>query len=259
MNAKIPKKRGRKPKGGKIIDSTACNNTNMLKQQNVILHLKCNMKLLKDTSIKNSSNNYEYVENKDKNLDNDNINVNIEEKLLDLSIKLHYNNSEKKSACFWCTYDFDSPPVYIPMYELNSVYHCYGCFCSPECAAAHLFKEDIDTTAKFERYHLLNHLYCKIYNYEKKIKPAPNPYFTLEKYYGNLTIQEYRKLLPNERLLLVIDKPLSRILPELHDDNSSYMMNSSIIPSASESLTKSKIDKKSTIIAEQFKQENTYM
>ena len=34
--------------------------------------------------------------------------------------------------------------------------------------------------------------------------------------YGNLTIQEYRKLLKSERLLLIVDKPLTRILPELH-------------------------------------------
>jgi hypothetical protein len=109
------------------------------------------------------------------------------------------------------------------------MYHCYGCFCSPECATAYLFEEPIDTSTRFERYHLLNHIYCKIYNYEKNIKPAPNPYYVLNKYYGNLSIQEYRKLLKNERLLLVVDKPLSRILPELHEDNDDYMFNGTTI------------------------------
>ena len=66
---------------------------------------------------------------------------------------------------------------------------------------------------------MLNNLYCKIYNYEKNIKPAPNPYYTLDKYYGNLTIEEYRKLLNNERLLIVVDKPLTKILPELYEEN----------------------------------------
>ena len=83
--------------------------------------------------------------------------------------------------------------------------------------------ENIDTSSKFERYYILNHIYSKIYDYKKNIKPAPNPYYTLDKYYGNLTIQEYRKLLNNDRLLFVVDKPMTRILPELHDDNDDYM------------------------------------
>ena len=66
---------------------------------------------------------------------------------------------------------------------------------------------------------MLNNLYGKIYNYEKNIKPAPSPYYTLDKYYGNLTIEEYRKLLKNERLMMVVDKPLTKILPELFEEN----------------------------------------
>ena len=41
----------------------------------------------------------------------------------------------------------------------------------------------------------------------------------LDKFFGTLTIQEYRKLLNSGHLLLVIDKPMTRILPELHEDN----------------------------------------
>jgi hypothetical protein len=47
----------------------------------------------------------------------------------------------------------------------------------------------------------------------------------LDKYYGNLTIQEYRKLLKSDHLLLVIDKPLTRILPELHEDTEEFLTN----------------------------------
>ena len=47
----------------------------------------------------------------------------------------------------------------------------------------------------------------------------------LNKYYGNLTIQEYRALLRKERLFLVVDKPLTRVLPELHEDNEDFIMN----------------------------------
>jgi hypothetical protein len=69
---------------------------------------------------------------------------------------------------------------------------------------------------------MLNNIYGKIYNYDKNIKLAPNPYYTLDKYYGNLTIQEYRQLLTYERLLLIIEKPLTKIFPELHEDNNEF-------------------------------------
>ena len=151
----------------------------------------------------------------------------INAKLKKLKISLFRNMAfmDKKSACFWCTYDFDNPECYIPRYEMDGTIHGYGSFCRPECAAAHLMKENLDDSTKFERYHLLNQIYSKIYDYKKNIKPAPNPYYILEKYYGNLTIQEYRKLLKSDHLLLVIDKPLTRILPELHEDNEDFLNN----------------------------------
>ena len=80
-------------------------------------------------------------------------------------------------------------------------------------------KENLESSVKYERYSLLNFIYCKIYEHKKNIKPAPDPFYTLDKYCGNLSIQEYRKLLRNERLLMIIDKPLTRVLPELHEDN----------------------------------------
>ena len=149
--------------------------------------------------------------------------VNVKEmaaKLKQLKLQLYKNalQNEKKSACFWCTYDFDNSPCYIPKYEMDGVIYGYGSFCRPECAVAYLMKESIDDSTKFDRYHLLNQIYSKVYDCKKNIKPAPNPHYLLEKFYGNLTIQEYRKLLKTDHLLLVIDKPMTRILPELHED-----------------------------------------
>ena len=129
---------------------------------------------------------------------------------------------EKKSACFWCTYEFDNQTCYIPRYENNGDICGYGSFCRPECAVAYLMKENIDDSTKFERYHLLNSVYSKIYEYKNNIKPAPNPHYLLDKFYGNLNIQEYRKLLNSERMLMIIDSPLTRILPELHEDTDDF-------------------------------------
>ena len=160
---------------------------------------------------------------------------NISGKLKELAMNLHTNNiSDKKSACFYCTCDFDNPPIYIPKYELDGCYHVYGCFCSPECACGYLFGQaDLKSSTRFERYHLLNHIYCKIFDYKKNIKPAPDPYYTLDKFYGNLDIREYRQLLDTERILHIIDKPLVRSLPELHEDNSDFMISTGTMSAGS--------------------------
>ena len=148
----------------------------------------------------------------------------ISDKINKLQYDLRLNNHNSNSACFWCTEKFDNSPVFIPKNKNASdqKYNVYGCFCSPECAVAHLMNESINESQKFERYHLLNYLYGKIYNYRKNIKPAPNPYYTLKKFMGNLEINEYRNLFEYEKLLLVVDKPLTRNLPQLFEDNDNY-------------------------------------
>ena len=65
----------------------------------------------------------------------------------------------------------------------------------------------------------MNFLYGKIYNYNKNIKLAPSPFYILDKYYGNLSINEYRQLLLYDRLLIITNKPLTKFYPELHQDN----------------------------------------
>jgi hypothetical protein len=274
----IAKKRGRKPKGGKIIQQLTIVNNDTETKPSVILHLKCSIKDLQTDLLhcqeiqsfnfqptnqlpfESINSNLNIFNNKiEEEIDNKSINENdtkeVWKKLKILEHNLHINNiSDKKSACFWCTYDFDNPPVYIPKYFIKDSYHVYGCFCSPECGTAYLMEENIDSSSKFERYHHINHIYSKVYDYKKNIKPAPNPYYMLEKYYGNLTIQEYRSLLRNERLFLVVDKPLTRILPELHEDNDDFIINNKIIPSNNYQLKKKLIKKqnKNNILSEKF-------
>jgi hypothetical protein len=120
-------------------------------------------------------------------------------------------------------------------------------------------EENIDSSTKFERYHLLNHIYAKVYDYKKNIKPAPNAYYMLDKYYGNLSIQEYRSLLRNERFFLIVDKPLTRILPELHEDNEDHIINNKIIPSNNFHIKKKlqrKPQSKNNILNEKFGMQN---
>ena len=304
------KKKGRKPKGGKIVLKNKAYEESLAQVSNVILHLKCSINDLEDYNVKigkmvtnelmynpevpqeiqtynsdfasdkfstygentiseninqlqahsvggNSdatSNTVKYAysdpitcknpamslqsnlcrscnelmaeeANPDFTNDNDVNMKDINQKLKHLKINLYKNTlQDKKSACFWCTYDYDNQPCYIPKYEIDEKVYGYGSFCRPECAVAYLMKENLDDSTKFERYHLLNNLYGKVYDFKKNIKPAPNPYYLLEKFYGNLSIQEYRKLLKTEHLLTVIDKPLSRTLPELFEDNDNFLL-----------------------------------
>jgi len=222
-----------------------------------------NYELIKNENI----NSINIINDKNSTLDSDcddyeeefvgkDFNKEIFKKLKQLEHNLHINNvNNKRSACFWDTCEFDNPPIYIPKHFINGTYNVYGCFCSPECGVAHLMNENIDSSTKFERYHLFNHIYTKIYDYKKNIKPAPNPYYMLEKYYGNLSIQEYRSLLRNERLFLIVDKPLTRILPELHEDNDDYILNNKIIPSNNyqvKTRLQRKKQNKSLILNEKF-------
>jgi hypothetical protein len=260
-----PKKRGRKPKGGKIIKANINIHENVVENKIHILHLKCklnelvnnetiqnfniyNPNIIKQIDAYNTNNDFDKYsiieeepqneiyeintikinndtkkqDNNDKDKDKINEKKIINSKLKELEKSLYSKNINKSSSCFWCTFEFNSPSIHIPTLYHKSKYEVYGCFCSPECACSFLFNENIDTNSKFERYQLLNYIYGSIYNYEKNIKPAPNPFYTLSKFYGNLSIQEYRQLLEYDRLILVINKPLTKIYPEIHEDNNDF-------------------------------------
>jgi len=280
------KKRGRKPKGGKLIQNAEIVENTLVPQANVILHLKCSLKDLEmpevnivldplsynpavppeimsyeegaanfssysieaepqraytevlckkcnqpamEETVKDSVDSFET----DPTVDSVSL-KSVHQKLRKLRTQFYKNTLNdtqgsdkwcKKSACFWCTYEFDNEPCYIPKYEMDDSVAGYGCFCRPECAVGYLMNEPMNDSTKFERYQLLNQIYSKVYGFKKNIKPAPSPYFLLDKFYGSLTIQEYRRLLKTEHMLLVLDKPMTRILPELHEDNDEFILN----------------------------------
>lgn len=161
----------------------------------------------------------------------------IQQKLKQLEHKLHLNQTgNKPSACFWDTCFFEGPPVYIPMYQTGGTYHVYGNFCCPRCAVAYLHAEHIDSSTKFERYALLQQMYGSIYEYKKPIQPAPSPHVLLDKFVGNLTIGEYRALMQTDKLYLTVNKPMTRVLPELVESHEDHILNTKIIPSSAQML-----------------------
>ena len=301
-----PKKRGRKPKGGKIMPIVKSGTSIIEKSKNVILHLKCcledlnqdnnfngvsaydtkstDYQLINDNNVGNlqdidshanicnanncnananicnanncnananncNANNCNANSNSNNSSSNDGeyCSVNKEAVLAKINtqrINLSTNNiSDKRSACFWCTYDFHNPPIFIPKREKNDGYEVYGCFCTPECGVAYLMNEIIDSSIKFERYQLMNYIYGKSLQYESNIKPAPDPHYLLDKYYGNLSIEEYRSTLHNNNYLVFVDKPLTHIFPEMFNDNHDFTLMKDCGPS--NSLSQYKIKKAS--------------
>jgi len=314
---KIPKKRGRKPKGGKIINNIQIKTTEPILPQNIILHLKCSMSDITNVTFNNiceynpnnitsivpfnynADINYEVIHDneeispindplkyelemndkiKDNIIDIKPVNLGIHfnensktsknpvvdvddnkmlwNKLKNLTSNLHYNNIEKKSNCFWCTEPFDIPSIFIPKCKMNEKYEVYGCFCSPECAAAHLFNERLDNSTKFERYHLLNNIYGAIYDYKSNIKPAPAPFYLLDKYYGELTIEEYRNLLKTDKIVMMVEKPMTRVFPELFEENNEYpiqnLHHTAVADSVYRLSRKNTVNKKSFYLTENF-------
>ena len=272
------KKRGRKPRGGKLILRETLVDTNFQPINNVILHLKCSLKDLEDhnnsmnkmlkdpllydpnvppeimtydTMPSQSFSLYETEKNttttegiayaglckrcsdpvhstgsvkeevvKEKEESTSTGKEEVVNKIRSLKIAYYKGDINKRSSCFWCTYDFENKPCYIPRQELVDTLLVYGYFCTPECAAAHLFKENIDDHTKFERYHFINKLYGSASEYKESIKPAPNPFYLLDRFMGTLSIAEYRKMLKTQsHSLITVEKPMTRVLPEIHADN----------------------------------------
>jgi hypothetical protein len=246
--ATAPKKRGRKPKGGKVLSVEHTPVNQVEPKQNIILHLKCSMDdLTRQThygnheptiepySLNSMGLQFHVIDKTQDNTENykpsegvsqyipEQGDCHLTNKLKELAINLHQNElPDTRSDCFWCTCSYDNPPIHIPKKKFDNNYQVYGSFCCPECAAGYLFKENLDSSTKFERYHLLNYLYGVVYKYSKNIIPAPAPYYLLNKYYGTLTIQEYRKLLRKDQIILVIDKPLTRTTPEIFNENNEF-------------------------------------
>ena len=296
------KKRGRKPKGGKIIpihQNIHSESSELI--ENIILHLKCsridinacdNFTLINPLTIDESSfqpqiqkqksltdyckYNYNYVTpdtmnekprntvsmNSDDNNDshmfgdhgNDNQNDSDKKMLLHIQKKLHeiqYNyrnntNYNTHSVCFWCTCEFNNDPIYIPRnVDPNGTFNVYGHFCMLECALAYLMNEHIDSSVKYERSALLHYKYKDSYDCNNGIKPAPSPHYILNKFYGNLSIEEYRMLYKTSKLVMVINKPITKIFPEIHEDNVDFVMKSKTIPAHNDGKIGCKFEKTS--------------
>jgi hypothetical protein len=106
-------------------------------------------------------------------------------------------------ACFWDCHSFRGQPCVIPVKIEEDIWRVYGNFCSPECAAAYLFNEPLDSSVQWERFALLNRLYA---DGEQSVRLAP-PRTVLRMFGGTLDVSEYRGIVGDKRMRIDVMTP----------------------------------------------------
>lgn len=106
-------------------------------------------------------------------------------------------------ACFWDCHTFRYAPCAIPVAIEGDICKVYGNFCSPECAAAYLFSEPLESHVKWERYALLNGLYA---TNADPIRLAPKR-VVLRMFGGTLDIMDYRSMMVERRMRIDVMTP----------------------------------------------------
>lgn len=148
-------------------------------------------------------------------------------------------------ACNWCCHQFEGPPCAIPNKVLNGKFYVSGCFCSFNCAAAHIF--DKNSRNMWEQYSLLILLYKAVYNKNIYKIPVSPPKESLKMFGGYFTIEEYRKtLLTNEKIYKIVQPPMISLVPKIEENkvnfdfknnNKQYIpLDNRIVDTAKESL-----------------------
>lgn len=126
-------------------------------------------------------------------------------------------------ACWWCTYNFDNMPFFLPEKIIDDVYHVFGCFCTINCAYS--YNININDSRVWERISLLRNLYSEILNKDVKINLAA-PKEVLQKYGGNVSIHDYRKSLDtNVKTYRFVVPPLTPIISFIEEKNKCNNIN----------------------------------
>ncbi len=155
-------------------------------------------KLLEEIQRRDSIINVLRMKLKDKSIFNENTLTLTREnrkQLVNLGLisinKGNINICEKSDfACWWCTYCFDTQPLFMPDHYKNNMYYVFGNFCSFACMLG--YNEDMDDYRKGVRSALIKQLYRDIFNSEEMNIKAAGPRELLDKFGGPLSITKYR-------------------------------------------------------------------
>ena len=119
--------------------------------------------------------------------------------------------------CWWCTYNFESIPCFLPIKMIEDVYYVYGCFCSYNCAAA--YSLDMDDYNLWSRHSLIKKLCHQMYGKYVNIEPAP-PRECLEKFGGTISIQKFRLTsIKCDNEFRIVMPPMKPIISAIEQNN----------------------------------------
>ena len=107
-------------------------------------------------------------------------------------------------ACFWDCQPFRTQPCILPIAIEEGIWRVYGNFCSPECAAAFLFHERLDSHVQWERYALLNRLYSSEDSNDVRLAP---PRSALRLFGGIMDVSEFRNTISEKRMRIDVMTP----------------------------------------------------
>jgi hypothetical protein len=154
-----------------------------------------------------------------------------ENKQFQMPLMRDYQNLNKEKRrpdktdiyCWWDCNPFSGKPIGIPYCKKQGTYYLDGNFCSPECAAAHLFSQPISNSEKFKRYELLHEYINKIGHSKteryKRIQLAPTKK-VLKQYGGYISIKDFRKGLNNYNTKInTISPPVISVIPTMEVEN----------------------------------------
>ena len=139
--------------------------------------------------------------------------------------------SNSTYACWYCCHKFSTTPVGIPQIFINNEFHCYGNFCSYNCAKRYLRPQTEDDLAMLqtssdvcvgddlgEKMQLLELLYHIETNsdIDQPIKIAPSR-LSLQMFGGDKTIEEYRSNFDTHNSYHVFRSPLVPISYQMEE------------------------------------------
>jgi hypothetical protein len=154
---------------------------------------------------------------KDKSLYNENtigLTKDNKKKLINLGlITINKNKlqiAEKTNiACWWCTYNFDTFPCFLPDHYKNNRYYVFGNFCGFSCMLA--YNENLDDYRKSIRTVLIKQMYREIFLNDNLIIKVAGPRELLTKFGGPLDISQYRD--PNNICVKTFKMTIPPLIP----------------------------------------------
>ena len=128
---------------------------------------------------------------------------NLDNKIIDITKGSAIIPKKTDIVCWWCTYNFDNEPWFIPEKYDNDTFYVFGCFCSPNCAIA--YNQNLKDSKVIERHSYIKNLYSKITlsdNCDDLVAAPPKE--VLEKYGGPFTIERFRDSFNIKKISLVM-------------------------------------------------------